>query len=83
MNQTLLVLLLRSGGVTIFESSNDDVFAMIYSLASTFHERKEFTDVYKFKLICGVCGTKCIGQTDAQEHAKLTGHVSFQEYSGT
>lgn len=40
---------------------------------------RQFTDVAKFTLKCYVCDCLIKGQTEAQEHAKSTGHTNFGE----
>ncbi|QQP36711.1 Ubiquitin thioesterase OTU1like [Caligus rogercresseyi] len=40
---------------------------------------KKFTDVGNFSLKCEDCGTRLVGQKDAQAHAKATGHARFGE----
>jgi len=39
----------------------------------------QFTDVYTFKLKCGVCGAILKGQEGAQKHAESTGHQNFSQ----
>ena len=39
----------------------------------------QFTDVGRFSLKCMVCGVSLRGQTEAQNHAMVTGHVTFGE----
>jgi ubiquitin thioesterase OTU1 len=39
----------------------------------------QFTDVMNFSLKCGICNTLLRGQTEAQAHAKQTGHFDFSE----
>ena len=42
-------------------------------------QARQYTDVANFSLRCLVCGTALTGHTDAQAHAKKTGHVNFGE----
>ncbi|EPS71732.1 hypothetical protein M569_03026, partial [Genlisea aurea] len=42
--------------------------------------KRSYTDTSNFTLRCGVCQTGIVGQKEAVEHAKATGHVNFQEY---
>jgi ubiquitin thioesterase OTU1 len=37
-------------------------------------------DVGSFKLRCEICKIGIVGQVEAQDHAKQTGHVKFCEY---
>jgi ubiquitin thioesterase OTU1 len=39
----------------------------------------QFTDLSNFSLKCGICYKLLKGQTEAQAHAKLTGHTNFSE----
>ncbi len=43
-------------------------------------QAKQFTDTHNFTLRCAVCQKGLRGEKEAQEHAKATGHVNFQEY---
>ncbi|XP_024365994.1 OVARIAN TUMOR DOMAIN-containing deubiquitinating enzyme 2 isoform X5 [Physcomitrium patens] len=45
------------------------------------HRARKFTDTGNFTLRCGVCQKGAVGQAEAVEHAKATGHTNFQEYS--
>lgn len=49
-------------------------------LADEAKNAKQFTDVYNFKLRCLVCQQPLKGQSEAQEHAKKTGHINFGEF---
>ena len=42
-------------------------------------QKREFTDVSGFALLCLICNTPLKGQSQAQEHAKSTGHMNFGE----
>ena len=44
-----------------------------------FSQARQFTDLAGFTLRCLVCGKALTGQTDAQSHAKATGHINFGE----
>lgn len=39
--------------------------------------RRYYTDTAKFDLRCGRCGVGLVGEKQAREHAKETGHVEF------
>jgi len=49
-------------------------------LANEAKSSRQYTDVNRFSLKCLDCGVIMIGQTQAQEHAKLTAHTNFNEY---
>ncbi|XP_022976617.1 ubiquitin thioesterase OTU1-like [Cucurbita maxima] len=69
---------------TIFSVNRDRTIGPIEGQALHFVEeqqrKRRFTDTANFTLRCGVCQIGVIGQTEAVEHAKATGHVNFQEY---
>ena len=44
------------------------------------HEARQFTDTANFTLRCGVCQLGIVGEKEAVEHAKATGHQRFSEY---
>jgi ubiquitin thioesterase OTU1 len=48
-------------------------------IAKDLHNKKEFTDVHNFSLECGVCYSKFVGEKDALDHGKTTGHYNFHE----
>ena len=50
------------------------------ALAKKDQERRLFTDVANFSLRCLVCQTGLVGENEAREHAKTTGHTNFGEY---
>ena len=50
------------------------------ALAKKDQERRLFTDVANFSLRCLVCQTGLVGEKEAREHAKTTGHTNFGEY---
>ncbi|OIW02872.1 hypothetical protein TanjilG_29648 [Lupinus angustifolius] len=70
---------------TIFAVQNDRTIGPVEGLALNFakeqHRKKSYTDTSNFTLRCGVCQIGVIGQKEAVEHARTTGHVNFQEYS--
>ena len=66
--------------ITKFSTSNQEVLSMALELAAEAKASRQFTDVHKFSLRCITCNKALTGQTEAQEHAKLTGHINFGEY---
>lgn len=40
---------------------------------------RQFTDVNRFSLKCMQCDCLLVGQVEAQQHAKTTGHTNFGE----
>ncbi|XP_031745230.1 OVARIAN TUMOR DOMAIN-containing deubiquitinating enzyme 2 isoform X1 [Cucumis sativus] len=69
---------------TIFSVNRDRTIGPIEEQALHFvkdqQRKRRFTDTANFTLRCGVCQIGVIGQAEAVEHAKATGHVNFQEY---
>lgn len=55
------------------------VYMQAEQLAKECKETRQFTDVNKFTLKCQDCDVMLKGQTEAQEHAKRTGHTNFGE----
>ncbi|CAM6095225.1 unnamed protein product [Calypogeia fissa] len=49
-------------------------------LVADAHRARKFTDTGNFTLRCGICQKGVVGQKEAVEHAKATGHANFQEY---
>jgi hypothetical protein len=49
-------------------------------VASEARRARQFVDTGNFSLRCLVCQAGLKGQTDAQQHAKSTGHTNFAEY---
>lgn len=49
-------------------------------LANEAKSSRQYTDVNRFTLKCHDCGYIMIGQSQAQEHAKMTAHTNFNEY---
>jgi len=45
------------------------------------HAERRFTNTASFTLRCAVCRLGLIGEREATEHARATGHAKFEEYS--
>ncbi|CAM8887837.1 hypothetical protein QQ045_024376 [Rhodiola kirilowii] len=69
---------------TVFTVLPDRTLGPIEVLATNLvkeqHSKRKFTDTANFTLRCGVCQKGVIGQKEAVEHAKETGHANFQEF---
>ena len=50
------------------------------ALAEKNRARRMFTDTANFSLRCLVCQEGLVGENEAREHAKKTGHQNFGEY---
>uniref|UniRef100_W5MXS2 Ubiquitin thioesterase OTU n=1 Tax=Lepisosteus oculatus TaxID=7918 RepID=W5MXS2_LEPOC len=64
---------------TIFSTADDIILAQALELADEARRKRQFTDVNRFSLRCMVCQTGLVGQAEAREHAKETGHTNFGE----
>lgn len=64
---------------TIFATTDDVILALALELADEARRKRQFTDVNRFALRCMVCQTGLVGQKEAREHAKETGHTNFGE----
>ncbi|TRY57403.1 hypothetical protein DNTS_026599 [Danionella cerebrum] len=64
---------------TVFSSTDDVILAESLKLADEACRKRQFTDVNQFALRCMVCQTGLVGQKEAREHAKETGHTNFGE----
>ncbi|TTB41848.1 Ubiquitin thioesterase OTU1 [Bagarius yarrelli] len=61
-------------------STTDDVIlAQALELADEARRKRQYTDVNRFSLRCMTCQTGLVGQKEAREHAKETGHTNFGE----
>ncbi|KAL4226742.1 aminotransferase [Mactra antiquata] len=65
---------------SMFSTNDQSVLAQALEIANEAKTAKQFTDVGKFTLRCLVCQKSLIGQSEAQDHAKRTGHINFGEY---
>ena len=63
-----------------FSTSDESVLAQAMELASEAKESRQYTDVCNFSLRCLICQKPLQGTTEAEQHAKKTGHINFGEY---
>ncbi|XP_072419735.1 ubiquitin thioesterase OTU1 isoform X1 [Chiloscyllium punctatum] len=64
---------------TIFSTADDVVLAQALELADEARRKRQFTDLNRFTLRCVVCQKGLVGQVEARDHAKETGHTNFGE----
>ncbi|XP_076124403.1 ubiquitin thioesterase OTU1 [Alosa pseudoharengus] len=64
---------------TVFSTTDDVTLAQALELADEARRKRQFTDVNRFALRCMVCQTGLVGQKEARQHAKETGHTNFGE----
>ena len=63
----------------IFKADDQLVLERAVDLCRVLRKRHYFTDTARFSIRCNACGTNCIGEKGATEHAKQTGHYDFGE----
>ena len=63
--------------ITIVSSLDDVAFNECKKIAADLKEKQQYVDTSSFQLKCLVCGVGLVGQMDASEHAKSTGHQNF------
>jgi len=66
---------------TVVPSVDPSYMEAASRLCSILRSRHYYTDTAKFTLACLQCGTKLVGERDAQKHAEQTMHTRFGEYS--
>lgn len=64
---------------TIFSIEDETVMQQAQQLAMEAKSSRQFTDVNRFSLKCIQCDSLLVGQVEAQQHAKSTGHTNFGE----
>lgn len=64
---------------TIFPIEAENVYQQAEQLSRESKSSRQFTDVTKFTLRCLQCDVMLIGQNEALQHAKSTGHDNFGE----
>ncbi|XP_037042988.1 ubiquitin thioesterase OTU1-like [Bradysia coprophila] len=64
---------------TVFDVSDEAVAVRAQQIAAEARSSRQFTDVNRFSLKCMQCNILLIGQAEAQQHAKTTGHTNFGE----
>lgn len=63
----------------MFPVEDESVYQQAEQLAKEAQSSRQYTDVDRFTLKCIQCDTNLIGQVEAQQHAKTTGHTNFGE----
>jgi len=64
---------------TIFPITDETVMEQAMQIAKEAKSSRQFTDVNRFSLKCIQCNSLLVGQVEAQQHAKATGHTNFGE----
>lgn len=63
----------------MFPINDESILQQAEQLAREAKSSRQFTDVDRFTLKCIQCDCMLKGQTEAQHHAKTTGHTNFGE----
>eukprot|EP00210_Caulerpa_lentillifera_P003357 g3203.t1 len=69
--------------ITVFNPNTNEgriVLAAVDSFIQKLRDKNQFTDLSQFRLRCDECGQGFLGEPQALEHAKKTGHSKFSEY---
>eukprot|EP00736_Rhodelphis_marinus_P007809 Rmarinus@m.18940 len=64
---------------TLFPTDDPLPETQVRSVVQQLHDAGKYTNMHKCSLVCGDCGSKIVGEKEALEHAKRTGHGNFQE----
>ena len=65
---------------TLFDSADQVALARARAACALAKKNKQFTNMNKFSLRCSDCRAGLVGQSEAVEHSRATGHRSFEEY---
>lgn len=66
--------------ITVFSPEDRYMETQAVAVVTKLNQAKKFTDTGSFTLRCLVCQKGLVGEADAVEHAKATGHQNFAEY---
>jgi len=66
--------------ITVFSPDDSYMEAQAKAVVLKLKEAKLYTDTKSFTLRCLVCQKGLVGEADAVDHAKQTGHQNFAEY---
>jgi len=66
--------------ITVFSPFDTYMDGQVKAVIAKLNTTRQFTDTSKFSLRCLVCQKGLVGEADAVEHAKATGHQNFAEY---
>jgi len=65
--------------ITVFDPIDKYAYDGALAIAKELNSKKQFTNTNKFSIQCGICYEKFVGENEAIEHNKKTGHINFQE----
>lgn len=63
----------------VLPSGSDDLLDEVKAIAAERQRKRQFTNLQSGAMICKQCDTVLVGQREAVEHAKATGHTNFGE----
>jgi ubiquitin thioesterase OTU1 len=65
--------------IKTFDTSDEVILSSSVELCQMLKGKGYYTDTAAFKIRCKQCGTVCVGEVGATEHASKTGHYQFDE----
>lgn len=63
----------------MFDIEDNAILVQAENIAQEAKSSRQFTDLNKFTLKCYQCDKLLTGQSEAQQHAKSSGHTNFGE----
>ena len=63
----------------LFSPTDQVTFDGVKALAASLKQQKRFVNLAGCAIQCSICDLGFKGQNEAQEHAKLTGHMNFKQ----
>lgn len=66
--------------VTIFSTKEPEFLDLALEVAKEAKSKRQFTDVKRMTVKCLACNKAFATTTEANEHAKKTGHINFGEF---
>lgn len=64
---------------TLFDPNDQVIYQKFFNLTKEENKKGKFTNTQTFNLKCNICQIALVGEKEAVEHAKLTGHTDFVE----
>ena len=65
---------------TVFQRTDIGAYDQAMNIARQCHLARQYVDFKNYTLRCKTCSTGLKGNKEANEHAKATGHINFEEY---
>ncbi len=70
-----------AGDRTVFPVDDIAILSQVLLLAEEARRMHRYTDVAHFTLACLTCGAAVVGEGDARQHSRATGHQGYAEYA--